>query len=175
MSFSRGTLIGSSTPLQQPPSRPLYPSLNPQTPSTPTPSNTKQQPLQQKPPPRPASVPLSFGGSLSHSASTPSLSQNFQAQDQNFPSQPFSPVPQAPLTTYDLSNSPFQKAPMQWGAPLGGHGLQRSHSQQFMPQPMNPMGERRYIPSHLRVPNTLDSIILIGFIVIFSGEKFSTS
>src|SRR5215471_11027474 len=101
MSFSRGSSLGSSTPLQQPPARPLYPSLNPQTPATPSPST-----LQQKPPPRPASVPLSFGAGLSHSASTPSLSQAFQTQNleqQTFPSQTFSPAPQTPLTTFDLS------------------------------------------------------------------------
>ena len=67
------------------------------------------------------------------------------------------------MTTFDLSgNSPFSKQgpppPLQWGqqglggAALGGHGLTRSHSQQFMPQTMgNPLGERRYLPSHLRV------------------------
>ena len=161
MSFSRGSSFGGSTPLQQPPARPLYPSLNPQTPATPSPST-----LQQKPPPRPASVPLSFGGGLSHSASTPLLSQAFQSQNpeqQSFPSRTFSPAPQTPLTTFDLSgNSPFSKQgpppPLHWGqqglggANLGGHGLTRSHSQQFMPQALgNPLGERRYLPSHLRV------------------------
>lgn len=151
MSFNRGPLLGSSTP-QQPQSRPLYPSFNLQTPATPTPSNPTQ-PLQQKPPQRPASVPLGFGGGLSHSTSTPSLSTTFQTQDQQqpFPRQTFSPAPQPPLTTFDLS-SPFQKQPPVWGAPLGGHGLQRSHSQQFMPQPMGSLpGERRYLRSHLRV------------------------
>jgi hypothetical protein len=60
------------------------------------------------------------------------------------------------LTTSDLSgNSPFAKPPPQWGQQplggtgMGGHGLSRSHSQQFMPQ--NPLGERRFLPSHLRV------------------------
>src|SRR5271169_4831394 len=155
MSFNRGTsTLTTSTPLQNPPSRSLYPSLNPQTPATPTPSNNNPQqqhppfqPLQQKPPPRPASVPLSFGGGLSHSASTPSLSQAFQTlpptQQQQEPfstpqqQQPFSPAPQPPLTAFDLSgNSPFApKQGLQWGGgQLGGHGLTRSHSQQFMPQ-----------------------------------------
>ena len=158
MSFSRGTYT-TSTPVQPPPSRGLYPSLNVQTPVTPTPSNPpsqQQAPLQQKPPPRPASVPLSFGGGLSHSASAPTLSQAFQ----NAPSQqqPFSPAPQPPLTTFDLSgNSSFAaQQGLQWGGgQLGGHGLTRSHSQQFIPQPLggaaaNPLGERRYLPSHLR-------------------------
>lgn len=164
MSFSRGPTFGSSTPLQPPPTRPLYPSLNPQTPATPTPSIS--QPLQQKPPPRPASVPLSFGGGLSHSASTPSLTQSFQTgdatqanQQSSFGSQPFSPAPQPPLTTYDLGGNPvFSKAsPVPWGGQqyggLGGHGLVRSHSQQFPPPPIGtpPLGERRYLPSHLRV------------------------
>src|SRR5271170_1077969 len=119
MSFSRGSTFATSTPVQQPPSRSLYPSLNLQTPVTPTPSNPPSQhlqpTLQQKPPPRPASVPLSFGGGLSHSASTPSLSQAFQhvptqQQQEPFgvPQQPFSPAPQTPMTTFDLSgNSPF--------------------------------------------------------------------
>ena len=182
MSFSRGSFT-TSTPVQQPSRSSLYPSLNLQTPATPTPSNPpsqqqqqqqQYQPLQQKPPPRPASVPLSFGGGLSHSASTPSLSQAFQnnvptAQQQQDPfsgtQQPFSPAPQPPLTTFDLSgSSPFvAKQGLQWGGgagQLGGHGLTRSHSQQFMPQPLggggaagggNPLvGERRYLPSHLR-------------------------
>ena len=169
MSFNRGTSFGSSTPLQ-PPAQSIYPSFNLQTPATPSPSTaTLSQPLQQKPPPRPASVPLSFGGGLSHSASTPSLSQSFQNQGPNQPGGPanqfapsFSPAPQPPLTTYDLGgNSPFSKGPsLQWGqqigggAPMGGQGLTRSHSQQFMPQTMgNPLGERRYLPSHLRVPS----------------------
>jgi hypothetical protein len=161
MSFSRSTSFGSSTPLQ-PAAKPLYPSFNVQTPTTPSPS------LQQKPPPRPASVPLSFGGGLSHSASTPSLSQASQHNQateqpqQPFPSSAFSPSPQPPLTTYDLAgNSPFSKPPPQWGQQLGGQGLTRSHSQQFMPQGMgNPLGERRYLPSHLRVlprPKQADS------------------
>src|SRR5271169_1000692 len=122
MSFSRGSTFATSTPVQQPPYRSLYPSLNLQTPVTPKPSNPPSQhlqpTLQQKPPPRPASVPLSFGGGLSHSASTPSLSQAFQnhvppqqQQQQQAPfstQQPFSPAPQPPLTTFDLSgNSPF--------------------------------------------------------------------
>ena len=167
MSFNRGSSLGSSTPLQPPPSRSLYPSLNLQTPDTPSPATN--QPVQQKPPPRTTTVPLSFGGGLSHSASTPSLSQSFQNQDptqkghqqqqQNFAPQTFSPSPQPPLTSFDLSGgSPFSKpSPLQWGQqmggpPIGGHGLIRSHSQQFMPQPIgNPVGERRYLPSHLRV------------------------
>jgi hypothetical protein len=173
MSFARGSgLAGTSTP-QQPPNtqRPsLYPSLVQQTPATPTP--TSQQPSFLNPPQRPASVPLSFG-SLSHSASTPSLSTAYGndpvasgtgAFGGSFATQPGqqqssgfgSPAPQPPLTTFDLSaNSPFQKpAPgMGWGGGLGGHSLTRSHSQQFMPQPMNhnPLAERRYLPSHLRV------------------------
>ena len=171
MSFN---LSGSTTP-SQPSIRPLYPSFNLQTPATPTPSkpfkpNGQQKTL--KPPQRPASVPLSFGG-LSHSASTPSLSQAFQSQapqqqqqsqpqtqgfgglgQQQQQQQPFSPAPQPPLTTYDLSNSPFQKPQQQpsWGGQLGGQTLTRSHSQQFMPLNQNPLGERRYLPSHLRVP-----------------------
>ena len=167
MSFN---LSGSTTPAQ-PAIRPLYPSFNLQTPATPTPStatgNSGSQPLQSKPPPRPASVPLSFGG-LSHSASTPSLSQTLNQapqQQQNQPlsqgfssigQQPFSPAPQPPLTTYDLSNSPFQKPQGQWGmGQIGGQTLTRSHSQQFMPLHQNPLGERRYLPSHLRVFATL--------------------
>jgi hypothetical protein len=163
MSFN---LSGSTTPAQ-PAIRPLYPSFNLQTPATPTPNATTGNPgpqtLQSKPPPRPASVPLSFGG-LSHSASTPSLSQTLNQapqqqlnpQPQGFSSlgqQPFSPAPQPPLTTYDLSNSPFQKPQQaQWGmGQIGGHTLTRSHSQQFMPLNQNPLGERRYLPSHLRV------------------------
>jgi hypothetical protein len=177
MSFNLGSSFGSSTPLQ-PPTRPLYPSLNVETPATPTPSNN--QLLQQRPPPRPASVPLSFGGGLSHSASTPSLSQAYQNRNPNDPQgqtnqsfssqQTFSPAPQPPLTTFDLSgNSPFSKQPppLQWGGqlggqPLGGHGLTRSHSQQFMPQPIgNPLGERRYIPSHLRVISLRTTVFMI--------------
>ena len=155
MSFGRSSTFTTSTPVQNPPSRSLYPSLNLQTPATPTPSNPPsqhQQPLQQKPPPRPASVPLSFGGGLSHSASTPALSQTFQnnipaqqqqhqQQDPFGAQQPFSPAPQPPLTTFDLGgNTPFAaKQGLQWGGgggQLGGHGLTRSHSQQFMPQPL---------------------------------------
>jgi hypothetical protein len=180
MSFARGSgLPGTSTP-QQPPNaqRPsLYPSLVQQTPATPTPSS-QQQPsfLHPNPPQRPASVPLSFG-SLSHSASTPSLSSAYGNDPVNtgsgafggsFATQPGqqagfgSPAPQPPLTTFDLSgNSPFQKAApgMGWGGGLGGHSLTRSHSQQFMPQPMtqNPLAERRYLPSHLRVRTPLFS------------------
>jgi hypothetical protein len=166
MSFSRGSSFGSSTPAQPAP-KPLYPSFNLQTPATPTPSF-----LQQKPPQRPASVPLSFGQGLSHSASSPSLSQTFLNQNQNqgpelqsMPqqySQSFSPSQQPPLTTYDLGgNSPYGQP--QWGQQqlggmgIGGHGLMRSHSQQFMPQSMgNPLGERRYLPSHLRVISDLE-------------------
>ena len=176
MSFNRGSSFGSSaTPLNRP-ANPLYPSLSSQTPATPSPS---LQPLQ-NPPPRPASVPLSFGGNLSHSASTPLLAQTFQTQDPNsqllqnpnslnpqsqqtFSNQPFSPAPQPPMTTYDLGSGSamFNKPAQQWGQPLGGLGLTRSHSQQFMPQqPMgNPLGERRYLPSHLRVLPTLASLM----------------
>jgi hypothetical protein len=149
MSFSHSTSFGSSKPLQ-PVEKHLYPSFNAQTPVTPSPS------IQQKPPPRPASVPLSFGGGLPRSTSTPLLSQAFQQNHTTEqPQQPgtFSPSPQPPLTTYDLAgNSPSVKPPLQWGQQLGGQGLTRSHSQQFMPQGMgNPLGERRYLPSHLRV------------------------
>ena len=54
------------------------------------------------------------------------------------------------------SNSPFQKGQQhgggQWGLGQGGgQTLTRSHSQQFMPLNQNPLGERRYLPSHLRV------------------------
>jgi hypothetical protein len=175
MSFARGSgLAGTSTPQQPPnPHRPsLYPSLVQQTPATPTPASQQQPSFLQQPPQRPASVPLSFG-SLSHSASTPSFSvygndpatSGTGAFGGSFATQPGqqqqnsgfgSPAPQPPLTTFDLSgNSPFQKpAPgMGWGGGLGGHSLTRSHSQQFMPQQMtqNPLAERRYLPSHLRV------------------------
>jgi len=183
MSFARGSgLAGTSTPQQPPPQHPsLYPSLAPQTPATPTPSSAQQQHpsflLAQKPPPRPASAPLSFG-SLSHSTSAPSLSSAFQndpltntgsnqfggssfaAQHPTSGSGFPSPAPQPPLTTFDLSgNSLFQNKPSPsgpgWGGgggggALGGHSLTRSHSQQLLPQ-ANPLAERRYLPSHLRV------------------------
>ena len=116
MSFNRGPSLGSSTPLQ--PSNSIVIPLIKHADSRDS-DAASNQPLQQKPPPRPASVPLSFGGGLSHSASTPSLSQTFQNQNpndpqgqtnQSFPSQPFSPAPQPPMTTYDLSgSSPFSK------------------------------------------------------------------
>jgi hypothetical protein len=158
MSFNTGPSLGASTPFQQSKNPLLYPSLNSQTPSTPGPTG-QGPPFSQNPPPRPASVPLTFGGGVSHSSSTPSFpgfqdqSSSLQSQQtsQSF-SQSFSPAPQTPLTTYDLGrNSPFTKQSLPWGqTALGGHSLTRSHSQQFMPIG-NPLGERRYLPSHLRV------------------------